>query len=208
MICVCHIIGERDVLRFAECHHRFFLNDRELPSVTKILRACWPVKPDFSAAPADVLENARIRGSALDELCSAYVAGKLDRIPAGTREDVKDLFLKALPWFDEALKTGPLKAQERLTDGFVAGITDFTGEAIVFDLKGTYDIEPYYPVQVGGYIELFEAQYKRQVEAAGILHVTARLPKPRWIPLNVAECRDDWKTLRRCWEMAHRRLTN
>jgi hypothetical protein len=207
MICYCSSFEKPDgKLRFCADHHRFFIDDRELPSVTKVLKACWPVKPNFAAAPPDVLENARQRGSDLDALCSAYVAGTLDRIPKGTREDVKELFLKAQPWFDEALKTGPLKTQERLTDGNIAGITDFTGAAIVFDLKGTYDIEPYYPVQVGGYIQLYEAQYQRKVEAAGILHVTARLTKPRWIPLDPEECLTDWKILRRTWEMAQRRL--
>lgn len=209
MICTCHTIGEKDKLRFAECHHRFWMNDRELPSVTKILRSCWPVKPDFAAADPAVLENARQRGSDLDALLSAYVSGSLTCIPAGTREDVKDLFLKTQPWFDDAMSKFGLRSQVAVTDGEIAGILDFCadGPVVILDLKGVHTLEAYYEIQVGGYIDLYEKQYRRQVEVAGILHITARFSKPRWIPLDVDECRRDWRIVRQTWEMAQRRLT-
>lgn len=208
MICTCHDIRVKDELHFAECHHRFWLNDKELPSVTKILKSCWPVKPDFSAADPAVLENARQRGAELDSLLSAYVAGKLDRIPAGTREDTKELFLKAQPWFDDAMSKFGLRSQVVVNDGKVAGILDFCadGPVVILDLKGVHTLEAYYEIQVGGYIDLYERQYKRLVEIAGILHITARFSRPLWVPLDVDECRRDWRIVRETWEMAQRRL--
>ena len=200
--CLCHTDEFSEALRFCAEHHRFYVGMKELPSVTKVLRSCWPVKPDFSAAPPDVLENARQRGVELDGLLSVYVAGKLDAIPAGTREDVAALFFKAQPWLDAEL---PLRSQVMVTDGSIAGFADFVSDKTltVIDLKTTYDIEPYYAIQVGAYLDLYEEQSGNEVVRAGILHVTARFAQPKWIPLNVDEIRRDWQILRRTWEMAH-----
>lgn len=204
MTCPCQSVRERDRLYFCEEHHRFWRNDKQLASVTQIIKACWPVKPDFAGAQPDVLENARDRGTRLDEIVTEYIQRGTVTIPANDRKDAKELFRKAKEWVDQAPE---IQCQRIVADDEVAGILDFLvcGNCIV-DLKGSYNLEAYYPVQIGGYIELFEAQEKKQVEACGILHVTERFPRAKWVPLDVNECREDWRTLRRSWQMAKRRL--
>ena len=63
--------------------------DRRLTSVGKIIRSCWP--PPERPIPPDVIENARDRGEQVDRLFAAYVLGKLNTIPAGTRCSSRNL---------------------------------------------------------------------------------------------------------------------
>ena len=61
-LCVCESIGRSDLRRCDE-HHRYWRGDKELAAVGKVIRSTWPIKPDYSAADPEVLENARDRGT-------------------------------------------------------------------------------------------------------------------------------------------------
>ncbi len=203
--CVCNSIGAPSTeVRLCSRCHVYWRGDQRLTSVSTIIKAVWPIRPDYSEAPADVLENARIRGVEVDALFTAYLRGTLSKIPAGTREDVKDLLLKLVQWWDtygwdnadgQVLLAGPTEA----------GTCDIRGESIIADLKCTYDIEPMYPVQLGGYADLNEAQYGRLPTTLGIIHLTKRFKQPQWIPLDVEECVRDYRLCRDVYRMAVRR---
>jgi len=98
--CTCSSIGAPPTVRFCSTCHKYWRGDKELVSVTRLVKTVWPFKPDFSQAQPEVLENARDRGVVVDALFSAYVNGKLDTIPPGTRTDAIDLFFKLRQWWD------------------------------------------------------------------------------------------------------------
>lgn len=204
-LCVCGTIGESpDVVRMCAEHHRYHRGDKRLLSVSHILRETWPFKPDFSAAPVNVIENARDRGCEVDTLFSAYVTGKLKAIPQGTRKDAAELFLKARRWWD-GHKHGEVRSQVILADNDVAGTCDVIDDDTVYDLKATSAIEPMYHLQLGAYAALHFATFQRPVKTLAIIHVTARYPAPKIIKLEPSEVIQDWMLLRDTYFMALRR---
>lgn len=206
-VCVCSSVGaDPSVVRLAECHHRYFRGDRELTSVSRVLKSTWPIPPDFSKADPAVLDNARERGIAVDRLFSAYVEGKLDRIPAGTRTDAKDLFMKLMEfWNARPDAEKPARAQVLLADHEIAGTCDIlTANGTIWDIKASYNIEAIYQLQLGAYADLYDRTYG-VLPKLGIIHVTARLARPQLIPLDARECLDDWRKVREMWGVVRRR---
>ncbi len=204
-VCTCGSIGaDPKTVRLAECHHRYFRGDKELVSVSKILRSVWPIKPDYSAAPTEVLENARLRGIDADTLVSLYVEGKL-REGTLIREDALMLFREFRPWWKKR-EHRTVRAQVILADDEVAGTCDLMPDQSIYDLKTTYDIEAYYPLQLGAYGELYKSMYGVFPDALGIIHLTKRFNGPRFINLDIEECVRDWKLMRAVWTMAQRRI--
>lgn len=209
--CGCGSIGApADTVRQCLEHHRYWRGDKELMSVTKVIKGTWPLKPDYSRAKPEVLENARDRGVVVDALFSAYINGTLDKIPAGTRTDAKDLFLKLMKWWD---KNGePARAQVILADGEIAGTCDILTRNRILDVKCTYNIEATYPLQLGAYADLYSETYLDIWEsegppALGILHVTERFAEPKLIEFSSEEVEEDWRTLRDTWRMVKRRTS-
>lgn len=202
--CACGSLSKETVI--CSDHHRYFRDGRELTSVSNVLRSVWPVKPDYASAPPEVLENARERGSAVDALFSAYVIGKLQRIPAGTRADVVELFQKLRAWWDVEHATSAASSQVILADDAIAGTCDVIIGGGIFDLKSTYEVDPSYPLQVGLYGLLYESMYKRPPDALGIIHVTKRYAKPKVVALPVAETMRDAALIRDTWIMAQQRV--
>ena len=166
-----------------------------LPSVGRILRTVWP--PPETLPPEDVLENARLRGVEVDTLFSAYVIGKLQRIPAGTRMDARDLFLKLVYWFDEQHFTRS-ESQILVAGDDHAGTMDLRLDGMVVDLKCTYDVSDMHRLQTAGYAALAGT-----LDAA-VLHVTARYPEPR-LELLTGTDHHDWEALLCHWRMLKRR---
>lgn len=202
--CCCGSIGAPADLRQCADHHRYWKGDKELISVTKIVKGTWPIKPDFSRAKPEVLENARDRGIVVDDLFSAYVRGALERIPRGTREDAVQLFFKLRRWWDGRKHTEP-RSQVMLSDDEVAGTCDVLDGGWIWDLKSTYNIEITYPIQVAAYAELHFATFGRHVKGVGIIHVSERFPEPKIIKLELSEVMQDWMTLRTMYQLVQRR---
>ncbi len=202
--CSCGFAEVLADVKMCDCH-RYWRSGKELLSVSKVLRSAWPFKADFSAAPPEVLENARERGAETDALFSAYVNGTLDAIPPGYRKDAIDLFLKAKTWWDEKGFTG--KAQVILADDRTAGTCDIaTSHDWIFDLKATSEIEPMYHLQLGAYADLHFATYKKAVKGIGIIHVTKRYATARIIKIDLIDALRDWQLLRDAYYMALRRI--
>lgn len=145
------------------------------------------------------IENAKERGSEVDVLFGQYVTGRLSKIPAGTREDVRSLFMKLKVWFD-AQNYSSVESQVIVSDGEVGGILDLRVDGMILDLKCTYDVSPTHGIQVGGYVTL----EKRDVRGAGILHVTERFAAPRLIPLDVDTITADFAACRKMYEVVAR----
>lgn len=206
-VCTCGSIGaDPKAVTFCAEHHRYRRGDKELVSVTKVLGACWPVKPDYSAAPPEVLENARERGVIVDSLVSPYVEGRLAKIPAGTRTDAVELFWKFKEWWDaQRHQPQSVRSQVIVADDNVAGQADIVPPESIYDLKTTYAIEPKYALQLGAYADLAETTLGARPEYLGIIHLTARQPV-KLIRLNVDECVRDWRMLRAVWMMAQVRI--
>lgn len=209
--CVCGSIGRTD-LRLCKVDHRYWRGDKELTSVSRVLRSTWPIAPDFSKADPAVLDRARDRGILVDHLFSAYVTGGRLYIPAGTRNDdefldeSKALFSKLCKWWDRQMMT-TATPQVMLADDEIAGTCDLlTADGWVYDLKCTYNIEPTYPLQLGAYAELHQAQFGT-VPNIGIIHVSKRFPEPKVITLNVVECLADWRAVRSMWRVVQRRAS-
>ncbi len=173
--------------------------------MTRILKRMIP--PDFSGADPEVLENARNRGIATDELFSAYVEGRLTTVPAGTRRDAVDLFLKLRHWWDKRGVNVKVSSQVILADDEVAGTCDVLErhyDPIIWDCKATYNIDPSYPLQLGAYADLYERQHGK-LPRIGILHVTERYDEVRVIELDSVECANDFRILRGAYEVIQRR---
>jgi hypothetical protein len=203
--CGCASIGEdAQAVRFCSECHRYWRGDKQLHSVSKVLRTMWPYKPDFSKADPAVVENARDRGVVVDQLFSLYVKGGLDRIPKGTRQDSAELFFKVRRWWDNR-KHGEVRSQVILADNEIAGTCDVMDDEDIYDLKCTHDIEATYPLQLAAYGELHFATFQKPVKSLNIIHCTKRYADPKIIKIDLATTLQDWATLRQAWTMVQRR---
>lgn len=191
--CTCGSIGRTD-LRQCPDHFYIWNGDVRLTSVGRIAGLSFPLDPSI---PTDVLENARDRGSEVDKLFAAYCLGKLRAIPSGTRNDARDLFLKAMKWFDRQ-RFKKVEVQVLLGVSDYGGVLDFRFDGIPCDLKCTYNVEESAKMQVAGYVDLCG------YNGGHILHVTERYAEPRLVNILMEEV-DDWRVMLAHWRMLKRR---
>ncbi len=193
-------------VRFDPDEHRYWRDEKELMSVSKVLRSVWPFKPDFSAADPAVIENARDRGVVVDRLFCDYQAGNLSEIPPGTRTDAMELFWKLKKWWDGRHKIA--QTQVILADDNIAGMCDILAdEESIYDIKATHDIEPMYQLQLGAYADLHFATFGKAVKSIGIIHVTKRYREARLIKVDLGEALKDWLLIKDTYLMAKRRTS-
>ena len=178
--------------------HQYFCGLQELTSVSKVLRSCAPLAPDFSAIAPEVLENARDRGVVLDSLLSAWINGTLTAIPPGTRKDVLPMFDAVCAWID-AQGFAEMSAQVILADDSVAGTCDFIFDGEIYDLKCVSKLSTTYQLQVAAYTQL------SNYGDGGLIHINASMKVPKIVRIQQSDL-DDWRTLWACWDMAQRRL--
>lgn len=201
--CVCSLWEKSDnSVRFCSPCHRYYRGSKELTSVSKLIRNTWPIKKEMG--PDWMVENARQRGVEVDRLFCAYASGALKRIPAGTRQDAVELFYKVRQWFD-SLDPESVSIQTILADSDTAGTCDIIIDGYIWDLKCTYSVDVTYPLQLGLYADNYEATFGEPVKGIGILHATERFKTVKPMPLNLPECLEDARLLKRVWQMAHRR---
>ncbi len=205
LACTCASIGEdpAKVRICTECH-QYWRGDKQLHSVSRVIKATWPIPMDFSKADPAVLENARDRGSVTDALLTGYVNGTLDTIPKGTRQDAVQLFFKVRRWWDNHKHDNP-RAQVILADSELAGTCDILDGDTIYDLKATYNVEKTYHLQLAAYAELHFATFNEPVKHLNIIHVTERYPEPKIIKVDMTSTLQDWATLRQMWSMVKRR---
>lgn len=188
---------------FEPVGHTYTKDGAQLTSVSTIVKRFFPMDPGISP---DVLENARDRGVAVDSLLCAWLAGTLTEIPAGTRQDAKELFLKLVDWWPKQ-GFGEAKTQVMMDDGEIAGTCDLLiGEAI-FDLKCTYEVQPEHSVQLGGYGQLFECnnEYLRPPKRLAVIHVTARNKEPKLIDYEPSTAISEFRVLRDAYRLITRK---
>ncbi len=199
MDCACLFWDKGSHVRLCSEHHRYFRGAAELASVSKVLK---PYRPDFSAIPPHVLENARIRGILVDRLFSDYIEGWLDELPV-TREDAAELFLRLKNWWDG--KHTVARSQVILADEEIAGTCDvLADDEYIYDLKTISKIAPLYHIQLGAYAQLYYATFNRPVKKLAIIHISKDLRKPKIIPVDMAEALQKWQTVREAYALAKR----
>jgi len=202
--CSCGSIGASGI-RLCEDHHRYWLGDKELASVTKVLKSTWPLKPDFSAADPHTLEHARERGVRVDKYVSEYLRSGRLRVPAGEWEEVVQLVQSFCLWWKQ---DAPVKVQQILHDDEIAGTCDVLSPQVnvaIWDVKCTYDIEATYPIQLGGYADLYEKMHGVLPAILGVIQIHKRFPHPQVRHYDTMECVRDWRILRETWRMVQRR---
>lgn len=212
--CSCGSIGRTDIRQCPE-HFHIWNGDKQVTSVGKVLRL-WPQKPCNACGAQSYrdhregcpvfakIENAQDRGKEVDALFSAYVVGKLQRIPAGTRKDVwkteppfDGLLQKLIKWFDkQGFKNA--EAQVLVADNEIGGIMDLRLDGLRADLKSVYNIEDKHLLQTAAYAELDHA------EDAAVIHVTERFKEPKIIEITPDDFHD-WFAVRSLWSVVQRR---
>ncbi len=194
MTCTCAGTG----FRRCDEHHCYWNADVELPSVNQIIRATWPRKDGPGPSP-EVLENARERGVEVDRLFSAYVIGELAEIPAGTRQDSIDLFLKLQTWWDKQ-SFSEVRSQVMMHNSQYAGTCDLIADDRLFDLKCVYDLDRTYEFQLGGYAELARLDDLCDV---WILHCTKRFKEVKPVRYDLTTALRNWNTIHDMWKLVN-----
>ena len=188
--CRCGSIGNVDGIRFCAGHHRYWLNDRELSSVGKVIKTVFPTSYD-GADPA-VLENARVRGVLVDQYFCQYLQLKPgEEFSVGTeRQDVKDRLKALIPWWErselEVIATQEIVYSE--ADGIAGALDIRCSDGIsehVIDLKCVSELKPAYALQLGAYLTYSNA------DCVGILHSTAKGVK--LVSYDADRCRWWWQ---------------
>jgi len=208
--CVCDSIGaDPSVVRFAECHHRYFRGDRQLASVTSVIRETWPIKKNFENADPEVLEHARERGIRVDTYFSEYLRSGTVRILAGEWREVVDRVKAVIEWWTLKHAGTDAIAQQMLADDAIAGTPDIiTDNDFIFDMKNVSALDPSYWLQLGAYAELYEKQFGHSAQGGGFIHVKQskdQLVRVNYVEVDLAEVIADWKTCREMWSMVQRR---
>lgn len=181
---------------FTEEGHIYQRGMQTLPSVTQVIKAVFPDEL-ADVHPAHV-ENARERGIEVDRLLSAWLAGA-GNIPADTREDSVELFRKLIAWWP----LGEAKTQVILANHELAGTVDIMPPKCVYDLKTTYNVPKYAPLQLGGYCHLYEAEYGRLPEKCGVIHLTKR-QAPKVTEYDVSRVVSEFRLLFDYWKLVQR----
>jgi hypothetical protein len=190
-LCSCNGIGRTDGIRLCEDHHRYWLNDRELISVSTIIKHLLPTS--YDGIKPEVLENARVRGVAVDKFFTrALLTGQVD-IQPGERVDVKERLSRLLDWWDRCDFT-PLDVQRIVyseKDG-VAGTMDLKvatrhGVVYILDLKCVSELQTLnYSMQLGAYASFDEC------DNVGIIHVMRS--RVELVPFSKQLALEDWRT--------------
>jgi hypothetical protein len=191
------------------CCHTYMRGDTRLTSVSSVIRSVWPIRPSWDGVDEAVIENARDRGIVVDELFSRYIAGTLDKIPAGTRLDARDRFYALKNWWDHSAYVSA-SSQVLLADDTIAGTADLVidGPLEIWDVKNTASIESSYSLQVAAYCDLYEAQTGVMPTRGGVIHVTqpkAKAATVRIVEYDLSVAVSEWRLLREFWAMTQRK---
>lgn len=144
-------------LRFEETEHRYFVDDVEVPGVTRALEAAKLI--DFSQVPRDVLERAKERGTAVHSAIHYWLDGDLDE--ATLTEETHGYLMAALSFLHQ-MKVTPVRVERFVhsTAHRYAGRLDL--EALLERKDGGVDkavidwktglVQPAHRIQLAGYV--------------------------------------------------------
>lgn len=212
MTCRCGTFGNTDGIRFCKDEHRYWNNDVELTSISRVMDV-WPVPPSWKrdGVNMEVIENARDRGETVDALFSSWVIGALKAIPPDTRQDAVDRFKALMDWwngkpFGEVMW---LQSQMIVYDDELAGTIDLVVRTqagiAIYDLKNTSSLESTHSLKLGAYAELYPL---RPVVAIGDIQVTQARGKPVKIQVHEYELStalSEWRIVREFWNLSQRK---
>jgi hypothetical protein len=172
-------------VRFCDLHHRYFMGDVELDSVSRVIAKVYPKKSFDGVNPA-VIERARERGVRVDRYLEQYVSTGDVLTDLGEWIEVRERLDRCIKWWDQNMNGVKVICQPILFNARerVAGKPDFRIGDFILDLKNTASPEPSWKLQFGGYAEMGNAQ------KIGALHSTK--DAVRLYEYNAAECRDLW----------------
>lgn len=140
-------------LTFDSKLHRYFLDGREIPSVSEIMKPLTEMY--YQKIPEKIIEKARIRGSAIHESIENYIL--FNSINEEYRQYV-EMFIQFMN--EEQLQV--VRNEFMLTDGNYAGTIDLLlktkyGDLILVDMKATSKINTeLLELQLAGYDDLLK----------------------------------------------------
>lgn len=209
--CSCESIGRSD-LRMCPDHHRYWRGDKELTSVSKIIRSCWPVKKNFEDVPPEILEHARERGVRIDAYFTKYVDTGRVRIAAGEWREVVVGLQAVIDWYDARVhslrEVGFIaETQVMLADDTVAGTTDLLFHPLgqIYDLKCVSALDPTYDIQIGAYADMHGGISEGYLIQCKIdaKNLQARVT---CMPVDIKQAVCDWRHMKQVWLAAQRRV--
>jgi hypothetical protein len=165
-------------LRLCAACHRYWMDGRELVSVSRVIEAVYP-KKSFDGADPAVIENARERGSRVDAYMSEYLRTGNVTTAEDERPDVRERLDILIGWFDVNIGAVHVDCQQIVTDGNVAGMPDFgftwNGVRRLIDLKCTSAPEKAWALQLGAYATLAETtEPGYSVGVCEVLHISPK----------------------------------
>lgn len=192
--CSCASIGAKGI-RFCPACHRYWVGDRELDSVSRVISQIFP-KKSWDGVDKAVVEHARIRGERVDAYACEYIRTGNVAIQPGEWKEVRDRVDIVCDWIDatkaDRIETQQIAYSEK--DG-VASTKDFDvwvgGSLTIIDLKNTYQAESSWKLQLG-----CQAAYSGDVSGLFVLHVSPSVYGKkgcRLLPYDLDECSELWK---------------
>lgn len=194
--CSCGSICALKELRLCEEHHRYFLGDRRLSSVSSVINSVLPT--DFSKIQEAVLENARERGEWVDRMFCRYLSlrsGENFTTEPARSSDRMDYLERLIQWWDKSGLDAVATQQGVYSeaDG-IAGTLDIRlSDGRILDLKCVAALRASYGLQLGSYWTMGAA------EGIGILHVTK--DNVKLIPYDHELWGVRWKTAVDWWKL-------
>ncbi len=189
--------------RFDEATHTYWRGLVQLPSVTQIITSVWPRTDN---APADAIEQARLRGEWVDAHFTEYLMTGSTLAPAGTPEKWTDSLGVAIDWWERERKGAKVECQVQLFGYHEAGKADLiVNDCEILELKSTWEISKTVGAQLGGYSSLRSESLPIEFAAVdyklGVLHAHYRFKKAQFKPINYELAHQEWLTCRNFWRL-------
>lgn len=169
------LVIQGDVQFNRQTHEYFHLpTKKKLTSVSQVIKIVY-AKKSWDGVDEAIIENARARGTAVDDYVAEYIRTGRVSMPAGEREDVIERVTIAVDLLEKHYgQRRKAEAQKIVYDADrgVAGCADIViDDEEVVDLKATYQPEADWMLQIGGYAWL--GKYSK----SAILHVSPKFYK-------------------------------
>lgn len=191
--CTCCLI--QGDIRFCRTEHTYthIPTRRKLDSVSKVIKQVY-AKKSWDGVDESIIENARERGSLVDDYVATYMRTGVVEMPEGERQDVVDRVVIAQGLIEEhypdRVNCEPQKIVYDLNIG-IAGCADLPIDDSVIDLKCTYSPEVDWAFQIGAYADM------GNFANCAILHVSPKFYKDsvggRLLRYDVEQCKGWWR---------------
>lgn len=193
--CTCNSLGASKELRLCTEHHRYWVSDRRLASVSSVTESVLPT--DWTKIPRDVLDNAKDRGVTVDAWFCEYLRTGTVNLPVPRVKDREEYLERLIAWWNKSgLEADTIQEAVFSLDDGVAGTLDFRCGDTIVDLKCVASLRPAYELQLGSYVHYHP---DAKVRKAAILHVTKTGVK--LVPYDAHRAVERWKTAVSWWRV-------